>query len=578
MKTIITTIMILISLTGLSTNYYVNDNSMAGDVYCTAVGASGNTGTTSSPFLKLSSAISVASSGDFIYVDAGTYTSDFAITFTTTNLTITGAGRTKTIFDRSSVLNTTDYFMYIKANGTTIKDLCVQYYDNNGTQIPGRSASAITIGGSNSSTTGVVIDNVAFLNNGNNSGNPTISVQKNSTVLIKNGGNYCNLTGSTSSGGIESYGTSINLTIMNYLIAYNYKTTSNGGGLYINGDPTNIVVVKNSVISNNYSTYGGGIAQEGGNVTMLDCIIDNNSLSSSGSVYGAGYYISCGVSRLSRCVIKNNGISSTRGSGISCRYINQGAFSSPKTISMTIDSCKFENNFSSATGTDIYAANGSSQICNVTIRDCRFLTSQASGKYNICSDATSKATTISTTYFGIAPSTINSTLSGSITPVLSSNNTYLASPNVPTYSGNCAGFVLPIELLSFYGKSHIYYNELRWVTASEHNNDYFTIEKTRDGTYFYNVAVIKGAGNSVQKLEYQYLDRDIEDGISYYILKQTDYDGKFKYSDIISIDNRKEASPTLIKVTNTLGQEVTGELKGVLIFHYSDGTTIKRVF
>lgn len=142
----------------------------------------------------------------------------------------------------------------------------------------------------------------------------------------------------------------------------------------------------------------------------------------------------------------------------------------------------------------------------------------------------------------------------------------------------CEPSTLPIELLSFYGKSHIYYNELRWVTASENNNDYFTIEKTRDGTYFYNVAVIKGAGNSVQRLEYQYLDRDIEDGISYYILKQTDYDGKFKYSEIISVDNRKEASPTLIKVTNTLGQEVTGELRGVYIFHYSDGTTIKRIF
>lgn len=137
---------------------------------------------------------------------------------------------------------------------------------------------------------------------------------------------------------------------------------------------------------------------------------------------------------------------------------------------------------------------------------------------------------------------------------------------------------LPIELLYFSSKSHIYYNELRWATASENNNDYFTIEKTRDGTYFYNVAVIKGAGNSVQKLEYLYLDRDIEDGINYYILKQTDYDGKFKYSDIISVDNRKEASATLIKVTNTLGQEVTGELKGFYIFHYSDGTTIKRIF
>lgn len=137
---------------------------------------------------------------------------------------------------------------------------------------------------------------------------------------------------------------------------------------------------------------------------------------------------------------------------------------------------------------------------------------------------------------------------------------------------------LPIELLYFKGDPHIVYNKLYWETLSENNNDYFTIEKTRDGTYFYNIAIIKGAGNSSQKLYYQYLDHDIEDGINYYILRQTDYDGKFKYSEIISVDNRKEFSPTLIKVSNTLGQEVTNELRGVLIFHYSDGTTIKRIF
>lgn len=164
--------------------------------------------------------------------------------------------------------------------------------------------------------------------------------------------------------------------------------------------------------------------------------------------------------------------------------------------------------------------------------------------------------------------TSNNFSAGQLTTRIGNGTKYIFSPPVS----------LPIELLYFRGKSYIYYNQLEWETASENNNDYFTIEKTRDGTYFYNIAIIKGAGNSNQRLYYQYLDRDIEDGINYYILKQTDYDGKFKYSDIISIDNRKEFSAILIKVTNTLGQEVTGELKGIYIFHYSDGTTIKRIF
>lgn len=137
---------------------------------------------------------------------------------------------------------------------------------------------------------------------------------------------------------------------------------------------------------------------------------------------------------------------------------------------------------------------------------------------------------------------------------------------------------LPIELVYFKGKSYGGYNKLNWYTASENNNDYFTIEKTVDGVYYYNLCKIKGAGESRFGLSYEYLDRDISDGISYYVLRQTDYDGKYKRSDIISIDNRDKATPLLIKVTNLLGQEVTNEYKGILLFIYSDGTIIKRIF
>ncbi len=136
---------------------------------------------------------------------------------------------------------------------------------------------------------------------------------------------------------------------------------------------------------------------------------------------------------------------------------------------------------------------------------------------------------------------------------------------------------LPIELLYFKGKSNLNYNKLSWETATETNNDYFTLFRSVDGVYFKNVFTLKGAGNSVNNLYYEVVDRDFERTINYYFLRQTDYDAKWKDSEIISIDNRSENSPTLIKVTNLLGQEVNNEI-GILLYHYSDGTVIKKIY
>ena len=138
-------------------------------------------------------------------------------------------------------------------------------------------------------------------------------------------------------------------------------------------------------------------------------------------------------------------------------------------------------------------------------------------------------------------------------------------------------FSLPIELLYFKGEANNLNNRLYWSTASEYNNDYFTLEKTIDGVYYYNVMTIKGGGTSRNQIFYEIYDYDVIDGINYYVLKQTDYDGNFKRSDIISIDNRKQGGPTLVKVTDLMGRDVH-DYVGIILFIYSDGSIIKRCF
>lgn len=95
---------------------------------------------------------------------------------------------------------------------------------------------------------------------------------------------------------------------------------------------------------------------------------------------------------------------------------------------------------------------------------------------------------------------------------------------------------LPIELISFNAKANIDHVLLRWVTASETNNDYFTIEKSKDGLVFTPIAIIEGAGNSSTEITYQEKDLNPLHGVSYYRLKQTDFNGDTSYSKIKSVE------------------------------------------
>ena len=102
--------------------------------------------------------------------------------------------------------------------------------------------------------------------------------------------------------------------------------------------------------------------------------------------------------------------------------------------------------------------------------------------------------------------------------------------------------VLPIKLIRFNAEINSNNVELFWSTASEINNDFFTLEKSKDGINWSAFAEQPGAGNSNTILNYKGLDYNPYQGVSYYRLKQTDFDGKFEYSNIISIKNINKSS------------------------------------
>ena len=103
---------------------------------------------------------------------------------------------------------------------------------------------------------------------------------------------------------------------------------------------------------------------------------------------------------------------------------------------------------------------------------------------------------------------------------------------------------LPIELLNFEAKAGNNIVDINWSTASEINNDYFTIEKSVNGEDVVEVTKVKGAINSSTILKYSAIDENPFTGISFYRLKQTDFDGKFTYSNWVAVnfDQIKEFS------------------------------------
>lgn len=102
---------------------------------------------------------------------------------------------------------------------------------------------------------------------------------------------------------------------------------------------------------------------------------------------------------------------------------------------------------------------------------------------------------------------------------------------------NCMPAVnfLPVELLHFTASTQGHEVHLQWATATEHNNAGFTVERSTDGLRFDAIAEVPGAGNSVQVVVYDALDRGPLPGTSYYRLLQTDLDGTTSYSDVVGV-------------------------------------------
>lgn len=147
---------------------------------------------------------------------------------------------------------------------------------------------------------------------------------------------------------------------------------------------------------------------------------------------------------------------------------------------------------------------------------------------------------------------------------------------------------LPIELLDFtVTLNQAQQSVLKWRTASEKNNAYFSIQRSRDGITWQEIGQKKGAGNSQTVQHYDFIDPQPLPGNNYYRFQQFDFDGAFEYSPVrlVTLQDTKETAylypnPTtnllnvqfssndtkedrLMEIFNITGQQVKADVQSV---------------
>lgn len=171
---------------------------------------------------------------------------------------------------------------------------------------------------------------------------------------------------------------------------------------------------------------------------------------------------------------------------------------------------------------------------------------------------------------------------GSFTLVSAANSNIIefrkvSSPgsNASTFTGAGAGnwvaqmatfistiSILPVSLTSFKGQcgndGHV---RLDWTTAEETNNNFFTVQQSVDGNNWFNIGTVKAAGNSASPENYSYSTNSETGPVTWFRLQQTDIDGRFTWSNVITVNSCALAVSALSIYPNPVnGAALTGRI------------------
>lgn len=145
---------------------------------------------------------------------------------------------------------------------------------------------------------------------------------------------------------------------------------------------------------------------------------------------------------------------------------------------------------------------------------------------------------------------------------------------------------LPTGLISF--NASVAGNDIAlvWQTSFENNSEHFSVEKSGDGQRFYAIGNVRAAGQSSVAKMYDFTDKNASKGKWFYRLKLVDKDGRFRYSNVVSIGARKnepyrvEIHPTAFTASQNLTVQIISPRAQTFTFRFlsAEGRELKRFF
>ncbi len=678
-----------------ATIYYVDDASNTGDVWTPgAIGNDANNGTAiGTPKATIASVLSnyVLTAGDFIYVDAGTY-SETNINVTAADdgsagsyMTIQGASNVLTIFNTTATAHTFNFATasveYVKIMDLKVTKSTSSYNPVNFTLtginniwfencVLTQAGNNEVVYGTNSSATActnITFNNCTFTNTSLLSDSDGIEFQENfDNVIVSNctfnidgtgvGIYFYNASYASTSNSINTNTLNINhatagvegifldgaTTSDIYSNTITIPSTSNtNSGITLQDNSSTFIPTSSNIYSNTITCYGTGININGFNAanpaTNINIYSNTITMSNSGAGHVGIWLSYAGKTGNPIKIYKNRVIGGYYGielyGDISyCQtynnYVSNNAYSFYSNASSNDHNDLYYNSFYGTTNGAYFAELSSTD--NV-INNIFYTTSASAVDYGIeiivgtnCSifnyNSFYAPNGARVGYFAgnyttfanwqavdkVADASLGDENGQTGNPIFdnaasndldihgAASKAYRLGTPIATFTTDIYGTsrsltlpwigafelitALPIELMLFEGKKYATSNEFYWETASELNNDFFTLEKTNDGKEFETIGEKDGAGTSTDKSIYFMDDYNVRTAINYYRLKQTDYDGKFTYSELISIDNRLvDEKKEIILTTNISGEEVSDLYRGLIFIYYSDGSFVKVI-
>jgi hypothetical protein len=408
-----------------------------------------------------------------------------------------------------------------------------------------------------------------------------------------------------------------------------------GGGMLNNAANGGVCspVIRNCLFTNNTSVFGGGIFNHGQNAGNANPIVTNCIFIQNTATGGGGGIDNFGYNGNASPVITNsvfyNNTATDRAGAMYCWGGGNGNASPTILNSVFINNSSFDGGAIVADRSNFAA--GNSGTANPTIRNSIFWGNTAGGtgpQFFLIGGAGFAATysaidisnqnpphaitgpgtgniTVSPTFINIAnpagPDNCWLTADDGLQLQIGSlgidagdntgvptfdirnfNRIVNAVVDMGAYEFNSA--ILPVNLISFFGRANGNANFIFWNTAAENNSFLFEVQRSNDGVNFEKIAEVAGAGNSNGLKQYRFTDDKLNGQKHYYYrLKQVDIDGRYIFSNIILLTNKENKqnvfvfpNPVVNSATVLFQQEIL--LKEAFLLFNSQGQMVQQFF